>query len=137
MGGGGGGSNIIPFNEAELAPSMPSVFNGPYNAQGAYQNEQMLTQKYPWITPPAGQFQGAQPGQFANAGGAAQGTSTPAQVTPPIPNTVPQGGGGQFNPAAMSSNQQNPMQPSSLQAIEALLGSQGTGGLGSGTGGAT
>ena len=134
-GGGGGPAPEIPFNMAEMAPFMPSVFNGPYNAQGAYQNEQMIASKYPWITPPAGQFAGAQPGQFAGAGGGfpGAGISTPSSVQPPIPPTVPQGGNAsaQFNPMALSSNQQNAMQPTSLQTIEAILGSQGTGGTSS------
>lgn len=133
-GGGGGPAPEIPFNEAELAPSMPSVFNGPFNAQGAYQNEQMIASKYPWITPPAGQFAGAQPGQFANAGGAAQGTNTPSSVQPPIPPTVSPGGtnnvGGQFNQVGLAGNQVNPMQPNSLQSILAVLGPQGSGSTG-------
>jgi hypothetical protein len=117
------GGGIIPFNMSALAPFMPSVFNGPYNAQGALQNEQMLTQKFPWITPPAGQFQGAQPGQYAGAG-----TGVPSP-NPPIPPTVqpatqaPQGSS-QFNPAALATGQTNAMTPNSLQAILAVLGAQ-------------
>jgi hypothetical protein len=87
--GGGGGTTVVPFNMAELAPFFPSVFNGPYNAEGAYQNEQMLAQKYPWITPPAGQFEGAQPGQFANPGGfPGSGVNPAPNPNPPIPPTL-------------------------------------------------
>ena len=116
MGGSSGGTQVIPFNMNALKPFMPSVFNGPYNAQGALQNEKLIAQKYPWITPPAGQFAGAQPGQFAGAG---QGAQAPQ---PPIPPTVPQGGGGaQANPAAMAGNATNAMQPAPLQQILSIL----------------
>lgn len=139
MGGGGGGpAPEVPFNMAELAPLMPSVFNGPYNAQGALQNEEMLAKKYPWITPPAGQFEGAQPGQFAGGQGAGgnvsgqfgfpgSGVPVPPNPNPPIPPTVPQGGG-QFNQVGMAGNQVNSMQPNTLQQILAVLGSQGSSG---------
>lgn len=151
MGGsGGGGTTVVPFNMAALAPLMPSVFNGPYNAQGAYQNEQMLASKYPWITPPAGQFQGAQPGQYAGAsnnstdplaallgafgggnGGSfgfpGSGVPGAPPPNPPIPPTVPQGGGnmaGQYNPVGMAGGQTNPMMPNTLQSILAVLNAQ-------------
>ena len=112
--GGSSGTQIIPFNMNALKPFMPSVFKGPYNAQGAYQNEQMIAAKYPWITPPAGQFAGAQPGQFAGAG---MGVPAPQ---PPIPATVPQGGA-QANPAMAAGNATNAMQPIPLQQILSIL----------------
>lgn len=130
MGGGGGGGGIIPFNMAALAPFMPSVFKGPYNAQGAYKNEQNLASKFPWITPPEGQFQGAQPGQFAGSstgttgpfGGlpGVTGFPPPPNPSPPIPPTVQ----AQVNPQAMATNQVTGMQPIPLQAIIAALGAQ-------------
>jgi hypothetical protein len=119
MGGSSGGGGVVPFNMSALAPFMPSVFKGPYNAQGAKQNEDMIQQKYPWIAPPAGQFEGAQPGQFAGAGGGA-GFPTPPNPNPAIPPTVPPSS--QFNPNAIAGGQTNPMQPNSLQAILAVLG---------------
>jgi hypothetical protein len=130
---------VIPFNLGALAPFMPSVFNGPYNAQGAEQNEQTIAAKYPWITPPAGQFAGAQPGQFAgatagpdvggfpNGFGGTSGFTPPAAPNPPIPPTVPQGGspgGSQMNPQSLATGQVNAMQPNSLQSILAVLGAQ-------------
>lgn len=101
MGGSSGGGGIVPFNIGALAPFMPSVFKGPYNAQGAFQNERMIAQKYPWITPPAGQFEGAQPGQFAGSSSGnndlpgffgnlpgVSGFMPPQNPNPPIPPTV-------------------------------------------------
>jgi|SRR5215470_5507883 len=116
--GGSSGGGIIPFNMAALAPFMPSVFKGPYNAQGARQNAQMIAGKYPWITPAAGQFEGAQPGQFAGAGGGA-GFPTPQAPSPPIPPTIQQGA--QSNPAAAAQGQTNAMQPAALQQILSVL----------------
>ena len=150
-GGGGGGGGEIPFDMSQLAPFMPSVFKGPYNAKGAFANQSMLSSKYPWITPPAGQFEGAQPGQFAGAGtdpGMGGGNATlgsvmngammaPDQQQFTMPNQPPPGPqspgippqvtpapsmGGQFNPMAMSAGQTNAMQPNSLQSILAVLG---------------
>jgi len=147
-GGGGGGGGVVPFNMSALESFMPSVFKGPYNAQGAKQNEQMIANKYPWITPPAGQFEGAQPGQFAagptgNSGAFPglfgmlesniPGGQTAQNPNPPIPPQVTPAPamGGQFNPMAMSAGQTNAMQPNSLQSILAVLG----GGQQLGTGG--
>lgn len=143
MSGSGSSPSVVPFNIGALAPFMPSVFNGPFNAQGAEQNEQMLAKKYPWITPPAGQFAGAQPGQFAGAGNGSgslpgvTGFTPPSAPNPPIPPTVPAGGSqtastpavpaqgaSNFNPAALATGQGNSMMPNQLQAILAVLGAQ-------------
>jgi hypothetical protein len=131
MGGGGSsGPSVIPFDMSKLAPLMPSVFQGPFNAQGALQNEETLAKKYPWITPPAGQFAGAQPGQFAGATTGNQfgfpGSNVPAvpPPNPPIPPTVPSQGASQYNPMGMAPNQVNAAMPSSLQQILAVLGAQ-------------
>jgi hypothetical protein len=134
MGGGGGGSQVIPFNMSALEPFMPSIFQGPYNAQGAYANEQMIANKYPWITPPAGQFEGAQPGQFAGAsnpnsapgffgGGGIPGVGTVPPPSPPIPPSAP--GAPPMpatqNPQALATGAPNGMQPNSLQQILSVL----------------
>lgn len=118
MGSSGGPAQVIPFNAAELAPSMPSVFNGPFNVKGALQNSQMLQAKYPWITPPAGAFAGALPGQFANSGGNI-GVGTPSSVgvtnpnpPPPTPQQIQQ-----FGPTQNPSTQP----PVDLQALLSVL----------------
>ena len=133
MGGGGGGGGEIPFNMGALAPFMPSVFNGPYNAEGAEQNEQSISQKYPWIMTPAGNFEGAQPGQFAGAGtpngvplqngfGGTSGFPPPQAPNPPIPPSVgAPGAGSQMNPQAMATGSVNAMQPYPLQQVIAAL----------------
>lgn len=138
-GGGGGGGGVIPFNMSELAPFMPSVFNGPYNPQGANANEQMIEAKYPWITPPAGQFEGAQPGQFAgaNTGGSGGGFGAPnaKPPNPPIPATAappPSNITSNFNPMQAAGGMPNSMNPTSLQQILAVLSGQGAGPIGSG-----
>ena len=113
--GGSSGGGIVPFHMSALLPFLPSVFKGPDNAQGALGNQQMLSQKYPWITPAQGQFQGAQPGQFAGAG---TGVPNPA---PPVPPSVQPGGGAGMNQAAMAGGASNAMQPSSLQQILSVL----------------
>lgn len=121
-GGGGGGPQVIPFNMSELAPFLPSVFKGPYNAEGALQNEEAIAKKYPWITTPAGQFEGAQPGQFAgaNTGSPSMGGTGAQPPNPPIPPTVTQPPP-QMNPQAMAQGGTNAMQPNSLQAILSVL----------------
>lgn len=125
-GGGGGGTQVVPFNMAELAPFFPSVFNGPYNAQGAYQNAQTIAQDFPGrMLPNAGQFAGAQPGQFANPGGfPGSGVAGAPNPNPPIPPNFSPQMAGSMNPQAMGSNQVNGMDPTSLQMIMSVLGGQ-------------
>jgi hypothetical protein len=124
MGGNSGGGGTIPFNMNALKAVMPSVFQGPYNAQGALQNEKMIASKFPWATPPAGQFEGAQPGQFAGAG-----PGGPPNPSPPIPSTVPPGAqastsaqpGAQANPMTGAAGATNGMMPAPLQQILSVL----------------
>lgn len=146
MGGSSGGGGTIPFNMSQLMPFLPSVFKGPYNAQGAFQNQQMLSNKYPWITPAAGQFAGAQPGQAAGQGGSGGGTDL---LGNPFPGGMPMGGqfnfpgmgggggggvpnpsppippqvqpGAQSNPMAGAAGATNAMQPAPLQQILSVL----------------
>ncbi len=120
MGGNGGTSGTVPFNMNALKAFMPSVFAGPYNAQGALQNEKMIANKYPWATPPAGQFQGAQPGQGAGEGVGGVGVPNPS---PPVPPTVPPGAqpGAQANPMAGAAGATNGMMPAPLQQILSVL----------------
>lgn len=134
-GGGGGGGGEIPFNMAALEPFMPSIFQGPYNAQGAEQNEETIAQKYPWIMTPAGNFEGAQPGQFAGSsngqtnpfgfgmgfGGGLPGVGTVPPPNPPVPPTVGATPGAQVNPQAMATGAVNSMQPYPLQSVIAAL----------------
>jgi hypothetical protein len=66
--GSGSSPSEIPFNWQYLLPEIPSA-RGPFNVKGAQQNAQMLQAKFPWVTPSAGSFEGAMPGQYAQAGG--------------------------------------------------------------------
>jgi hypothetical protein len=128
--GGSSGGGVIPFNMNALKAVMPSVFQGPYNAQGALQNEQMIAKKFPWITPPAGQFAGAQPGQSSGAGGGGGGmpgfaggggaaAPNPSPPGPPIPPTVQPAA--QSNPVAAATGATNSMMPAPLQQILSVL----------------
>lgn len=108
MGSGGGSSTVVPVNMSEFEPFAPSVFQGPYGAQSAIQNEQTLEAKYPWITPVAGRMTGAVSPNFP---GATAGPGFPTAIStgitspnspPPTPQQVQQ-----FSP-----NPQPPFSPS-------------------------
>lgn len=66
-----GGSSTpapIPLNMSELNPFIPSVSGGPFNAEAADENAQMINNLVPWRIPIKGNMTGALQGQFAGSG---------------------------------------------------------------------
>jgi hypothetical protein len=126
----GSSSSGSSFNPASLNAAIPSVANGPFNVAGAQQNAATLAQQYPWITPPAGAFAGAAPGQSQQSGafslGLAPASGAMPAAAPPGAAGPPVGGSpASLNPIQAAGGAPNSFTPTSMQAILAALTGSG------------